>query len=658
VDLTLLLDMAVDGFGDRVLAGRKSGGITAAQLASRSHSGAGLVREHGAEAVVYLAVNGPAFPVALFAAARAGVPLVPLNYRLGQRQLDALLARHPKALGIADPDSQLHFERAGLDALTTDEWLAQTGIDRGAASGPRGSEEGGGEDAVAIVIYTSGTTSEPKGVLLRHENLVSYVLGSVEFASASEAEAALVSVPPYHIAAVANVITNLYAGRRTLVLEDFTPGQWLRAVREQEVTSAMVVPTMLARIMDSAEDKSVPSLRSLSYGGAPMPAALIERALREWAQVDFVNAYGLTETSSTVALLGPEDHRAALESPHPAVRARLSSIGKPLPGIELEIRGPGGEILGPGQPGRICVRGEQVSAEYAGLGRAVDDRGFFDTKDDGYLDSDGYLFISGRTDDTIIRGAENIAPAEIEDVLLRHPAVLDAAVFGVPDQEWGQRIEAAVVTRPGMAVEAGELRAFTRQALRSSKTPDRFWFLDALPRTETGKLLRRLVPDLIAPAEPRSRRLSALEAANPAAGASGRRRAAPWSASAARFPHRRPEKRGPRRRRRAPRPGRREYRREAGPLPGASRRPSPRVARAGHTTPVRRPSPPCTPGRGRSARRPTQAGRAASAAPRSEGDGGRSCRRKRHALPEPPGSGREGRYGRSGEPARASPRPW
>ena len=179
------------------------------------------------------------------------------------------------------------------------------------------------------------------------------------------------------------------------------------------------------------------------------------------------------------------------------MRARLSSVGKPLPGIELEIRGSGGEVLGPGQPGRICVRGAQVSAEYAGLGRAVDDRGFFDTKDDGYLDEAGYLFISGRTDDTIIRGAENIAPAEIEDILLRHPAVLDAVVFGVPDQEWGQRIEAAVVARPGVTVEDGELRDFARQALRSSKTPDRFWFLDALPRTETGKLLRRLVPDLI-----------------------------------------------------------------------------------------------------------------------------------------------------------------
>jgi acyl-CoA synthetase (AMP-forming)/AMP-acid ligase II len=497
VRLTLLLDMAADGFGDRILAGRRSGGITAAELARRSHAGAALLRERAADALVYLDVNGPAFPVALFAAARAEVPLVPLNYRLGQRQLDALLARHPKALGIAGPGALAHFERAGIDAITADAWLEETRAGRSSVSDTGAGAEPGDEDPVAVVIYTSGTTSEPKGVLLRHQNLVSYVLGSVEFASADELEAALVSVPPYHIAAVANVITNLYAGRRTLVLEAFTPDEWLRTVREEAVTSAMVVPTMLARIIDGGEDRSVPSLRSLSYGGAPMPAALIERALREWTGVGFVNAYGLTETSSTVALLGPEDHRAAVASPDPAVRARLSSVGQPLPGIELEIRGPGGEVLGAGEPGRICVRGGQVSAEYAGLGPAVDARGFFDTRDEGYLDEAGYLFVSGRADDTIIRGAENIAPAEIEDVLLRHPAVLDVVVFGVPDAEWGQRIEAAVVPRPETDIDPDELRDFTMRALRSSKTPDRFWLVDALPRTETGKLLRRQVPGLI-----------------------------------------------------------------------------------------------------------------------------------------------------------------
>lgn len=492
--LTLLLDMAAEGLGERVLIGRRADGITAAGLAARASSGAAFVRQRGATAILYLGVNGPAFPVALFAAARAGVPLVPLNYRLGQDQLDNLLVKHPGALGIADAEALAHLERNGIETITTQAWLAATAVERGVPAMAADPDEAD----TAVVIYTSGTTSEPKGVLLRHSNLVSYVLGSVEFASAEETDAALVSVPPYHIAAVANVITNLYAGRRTLVLESFAADEWLRTVRDEGVTGAMVVPTMLARIIDSDGDRSVPTLRSLSYGGAPMPTALIERALRQWPEVGFVNAYGLTETSSTVTLLGPEEHRAALASDDPFVRARLSSVGKPLPGIELEIRGVEGEALGPREVGRICVRGEQVSAEYAGIGRLVDEQGFFDTRDEGYLDEEGFLFIGGRTDDTIIRGAENIAPAEIEDVLLGHPTVVDAAVFGIPDEEWGQRIEAAVVVRDGEAVDAAELREFARRSLRSSKTPDRIWFVEELPRTETGKLLRRRVPDLLA----------------------------------------------------------------------------------------------------------------------------------------------------------------
>ena len=218
--LTLLLDMAADGFGDRVLAGRRSGGITAAELARRSHSGAALVRERGADALVYLDVNGPAFPVALFAAARAGVPLVPLNYRLGQRQLDALLARHPKALGIAGPGALAHFERAGLDAMTADEWLEQTRADRGeAGDAPR--------PATRTRSPSSSTPAaprpSPRACCCATRTWSPTCSARWSSPSADETEAALVSVPPYHIAAVANVITNLYAGRRTLVLEAFTP---------------------------------------------------------------------------------------------------------------------------------------------------------------------------------------------------------------------------------------------------------------------------------------------------------------------------------------------------------------------------------------------------------------------------------------------------
>lgn len=492
MNISMLLDMAVDGFGDRVVVGTRDAGISTSRLKELAVAGAEVIRECGADAVVYLAVNGPAFPVAMFAAARAGVPLVPVNYRLGREQLDALLANHPRALGIADPNQEEVLTRAGLSSRTPAQWLQQLTESEVTKAD---EDEILDADGAAVVIYTSGTTSAPKGVLLRHENLTSYVFGSVEFGNADDTDAALVSVPPYHIAAVANVITNLYAGRRTMVLEQFTPEQWLDTVRREGVTNALVVPTMLARIVDSDADKSIPSLRGLAYGGAPMPARVIEQALRLWPEVGFVNAYGLTETSSTVAVLGPDEHRAALGSGDERVRARLGSVGLPVPGVDIEIRDEKDAILGACEVGRICVAGDQVSAEYAGIGRMVDERGFFDTRDKGFLDEEGYLFVGGRVDDTIIRGAENIAPAEIEEVMLRHPAVSDVAVVGLPDEEWGQRIEAAVVLRPGTDVDGEELRAFVREALRSSKTPERIVYWDELPRTETGKLVRRHVVD-------------------------------------------------------------------------------------------------------------------------------------------------------------------
>jgi acyl-CoA synthetase (AMP-forming)/AMP-acid ligase II len=306
------------------------------------------------------------------------------------------------------------------------------------------------------------------------------------------------SVPPYHIAAVSNVLTNLYAGRRVVALPAFTPQDWLELVRSEGVTNAMVVPTMLARIMERDDlDRAVPSLRSLAYGGAKMPPRVIGKALREWPHVEFVNAYGLTETSSTICVLGPAEHRAAVASPDPVVRERLSSVGRAVPGIEIEVRDGDGAVVPPGVPGRIWVRGEQVSGEYAGSGPAVDARGFFDTRDQGRLDADGYLFVEGRVDDTIIRGAENIAPAEIEDVLLRHPDVADVVVVGVPDEEWGQRVEAVVVPTPGARSDGDALRDYVRAALRGSKTPERIVFWPDLPRTATGKLVRRdIVADL------------------------------------------------------------------------------------------------------------------------------------------------------------------
>jgi acyl-CoA synthetase (AMP-forming)/AMP-acid ligase II len=252
---------------------------------------------------------------------------------------------------------------------------------------------------------------------------------------------------------------------------------------------------MLARVVAELDgaDAGTPSLRNLAYGGARTPRPVLERALDLFPGTGFVNAYGLTETASSVAVLGPDDHREALASDDPGVRARLGSVGRPLPGIEIEVRSAAGAALPPGETGLVFVRGDQISGEYGGR-RTTDAGGWFATRDLGHVDAGGYLFVEGRADDTIIRGGENIAPAEIEDVLLAHPGVVEAAVVGVPDPEWGQRIVAFVV---GDA-EPDDVRRWVRERLRSAKTPDAVELRRELPRTETGKLLRR---DLLAELE-------------------------------------------------------------------------------------------------------------------------------------------------------------
>jgi acyl-CoA synthetase (AMP-forming)/AMP-acid ligase II len=223
-----------------------------------------------------------------------------------------------------------------------------------------------------------------------------------------------------------------------------------------------------------------------------MPVPVIQRALELLPHVDFVNAYGLTETSSTVAVLGPDDHREAIASAEPSVHRRLASVGRPLPTVEVEVRDVDGRPLARGETGEIWVRGEQVAGEYLGRDDVMQD-GWFPTRDSGSLDAAGYLFLEGRLDDVIVRGAENMSPAEIEDVLVTHPSVVDACVVGVPDLEWGEKVVAAVVVGEGASVTEAELQAWVRSRLRSSKTPDHIEFRAELPYNDIGKLLRRTV---------------------------------------------------------------------------------------------------------------------------------------------------------------------
>lgn len=477
---SVLLEMVAGAAGDR----RAVGELSYTDLDARASAVAGGLAALHVAHVGFVDEYSETVPVLFYAAQRAGLPFVPLNYRLSDEALRAALERIAPAVVVAGPEQRPRCSGvAGITVLAPDE--LPTADD--AVPGTEGE--------ISVLLFTSGTSGEPKAAVLRPQNLSSYVLSTVDFLSAGEDETQLVAVPPYHIAGISTVLTSLFAGRRIVVLPSFSPETWVERVETERVTHGMVVPTMLGRILDVVEGRGVtlPALRHLSYGGGRMPAPVVERALRLLPHVDLVNAYGLTETSSTIAVLGPDDHRDAVAADDPAVRARLGSVGRPLPTVEIEIRDPEGRVLGPEEPGEIHVRGDQVSGEYLSH-TATDADGWFPTRDRGHLDADGYLFLDGRADDVIVRGGENLSPGEIEDVLLSHSSVADAMVLGMPDAEWGEVPVAAVVPAGTAGPElAEELRTFVRERLRSAKTPARIVLRESLPHTDTGKALRRVL---------------------------------------------------------------------------------------------------------------------------------------------------------------------
>jgi acyl-CoA synthetase (AMP-forming)/AMP-acid ligase II len=495
LSISLLLEMAVSADPERIALVDGDDRLTTGELSQLADGGAGVVAASGARHVAYVGSGGAMQPLLIFAAARAGVPYTPINYRLSAEGVRELIGRLPDPLVIVDDRYRDTVDGAGTLVMGSKQFVTT------ARTAEPASEFADPED-VAIVLFTSGTTSKPKAVELSHGNLTSYVTGTVEFDSADAADAALICVPPYHIAGVNAAMSNLYAGRKMVYLANFDALTWVRLVAAERVTTATVVPTMLDRIVCVLEQERVdlPTLRNLAYGGSKVPLPLVRKALELMPDVGFVNAYGLTETSSTIAVLTPDDHRAAHGSLDETVAKRLASVGQPVPGIEVQIRAEDGTVLGANQIGELYVRGEQVSGRYTGIGSVLDGDGWFPTRDIATFDDAGYLFITGRADDTIIRGGENIAPAELEDVLVEHPHVHEVAVVGVPDDHWGQAIVAVIVPAVGVEPDAEELREHVRKCLRGSRTPDRVVFRGELPTSATGKLLRREIVESLSDA--------------------------------------------------------------------------------------------------------------------------------------------------------------
>jgi fatty-acyl-CoA synthase len=494
VNIAMLLEMAAEGDPERIVLGSHNGGMTAAELLERSRRAAVYFEKSGTDVVGYFGLNSDVLPVALFGAALAGLPFSPINYRAPDEQLRGILGRVAGGLMIADDDEVERLGTCGAEHVITKREFAAA-----IAEPVTGEHPFVDPEDVGVLLFTSGTTSEPKAAVLRHRHLVSYIISSVEFMGCEPSEAQLICVPPYHIAGIAAVLSSLYAGRRIMYLPTFDAMEWVRLAADERITHAMVVPTMLGRILQAVEESGIEpkALRHLSYGGGRMPLELVERTLRDMPHVDLVNAYGLTETSSTIAMLTPDEHREAFASDDPVIRARLGSVGRPLPSLEVEVRGFDEVVLPPGEKGEIWVRGEQVAGEYVGSNTLTED-GWFRTRDAGWFDEHGFLYVDGRLDDVIVRGAENISPGEVEEVLMAHTAVSEAAVIGIPDAEWGEAVAAVVVLHPDGSASAAELQGWVRERLRSTKMPGVIEFRDELPYSPTGKLLRRVLREELA----------------------------------------------------------------------------------------------------------------------------------------------------------------
>jgi acyl-CoA synthetase (AMP-forming)/AMP-acid ligase II len=452
-----------------------------------------------------LDTNSARYVEAYFAASMLGAVFVPLNYRAKAQELEytittagarLLMVGERYAAAVSDLRHRLPCVAAYVAMESPQPGMALFEELIAAACWEADEVEVDEED-INILIYTSGTTGRPKGVMLSYADFVAYVCGNTELADGTPRGRALLCVPLYHIAGLTSLMTSVFTGRTVVMRRQFEPSDWLDTVQREGITHAFLVPTMLKRILDHPDfgGYNLATLQLLAYGAAPMPVTVIRRAIEEFpATVGFVNAFGQTETTATVTMLLPEDHRLEGTAPDVARKLRrLSSIGRPLPDVEVRIVDTAGVEVRRGEIGEIVVRTSRLMKGYLAQDEATAQTivdGWLHTRDMGWMDDDDYLYLSGRKDDLIIRGGENISPAEVEDVLHTHPAVEEAAVIGVPDGDWGEQVMAIVVPKPASMLTAEEVIAWCHQRLATFKNPERVQFVTELPRNPLGKVLR------------------------------------------------------------------------------------------------------------------------------------------------------------------------